>query len=74
MLVPAPGGGGILGVLGRGSPLEGRPELDGLGIELEGPPEELLGVELEGLPEELLGLDELGCELEGALDELLGLC
>ena len=67
MLVPAPGGGGIPGVLGRGSPLEGRPELEGL-------PEELLGVELEGLLEELLGLDELGCELEGALDELLGLC
>jgi hypothetical protein len=61
-------------VLGRGSPLEGRPELDGLGIELEGLPEELLGGELEGLPEELLGLDGLDCELEGVLDELLGLC
>ncbi|MBO78383.1 MAG: hypothetical protein CMQ22_02305 [Gammaproteobacteria bacterium] len=72
MLDDALGGDGMPGVLGSGNPLEGSPAEDGLGEELDGPPEELLG--LEGPPEELLGLEELGCEFEGAPDELLGLC
>ena len=60
-------------MLGSGRPLDGSPEDDGPGAELEGPPAELLGLELEWPPEELLGLEELGCEFEGAPDELLGL-
>ena len=62
LLDDALGGDGMPGVLGSGNPLEGSPAEDGLGEELDGP------------PEGLLGLEELGCEFEGAPDELLGLC